>query len=83
VPVKALLCARFPACAADPGIALVREGRRVFRELTVKEDLEIGSHLASAKAARARILELVFKIFPSWRSAREQLAGTMSGGASS
>jgi branched-chain amino acid transport system ATP-binding protein len=62
------------------GIAHVPEGRQVFPELTVKENLEIGSYIASAKAARARTLELVFKIFPVLAERRKQLAGTMSGG---
>ncbi len=62
------------------GIAHVPEGRQVFPELTVKENLEIGSYIASAKAARYRTLELVFKIFPVLAERRKQLAGTMSGG---
>jgi branched-chain amino acid transport system ATP-binding protein len=62
------------------GIAHVPEGRQVFPELTVKENLEIGSYIASAKASRARTLELVFKIFPVLAERRKQLAGTMSGG---
>jgi branched-chain amino acid transport system ATP-binding protein len=62
------------------GIAHVPEGRQVFPELTVKENLEIGSYIASAKAARARTLELVFNIFPVLAERRKQLAGTMSGG---
>jgi branched-chain amino acid transport system ATP-binding protein len=62
------------------GIAHVPEGRQVFPELTVKENLEIGSYTASAKAARARSLELVFNIFPVLAERRRQLAGTMSGG---
>jgi branched-chain amino acid transport system ATP-binding protein len=62
------------------GIAHVPEGRQVFPELTVKENLEIGSYIASAKAARARTLELVFNIFPVLAERRRQLAGTMSGG---
>jgi branched-chain amino acid transport system ATP-binding protein len=62
------------------GIAHVPEGRQVFPELTVKENLEIGSYIACAKAARARTLELVFNIFPVLAERRKQLAGTMSGG---
>jgi branched-chain amino acid transport system ATP-binding protein len=62
------------------GIAHVPEGRQVFPELTVKENLEIGSYIASAKAARARTLDLVFNIFPVLAERRKQLAGTMSGG---
>lgn len=62
------------------GIAHVPEGRQVFPELTVKENLEIGAYIPSAKAARARTLDLVFTIFPILAERRKQLAGTMSGG---
>jgi branched-chain amino acid transport system ATP-binding protein len=62
------------------GIAHVPEGRQVFPELTVKENLEIGAYIPSAKASRARTLELVFTIFPVLAERRKQLAGTMSGG---
>lgn len=62
------------------GIAHVPEGRQVFPELTVKENLEIGAYISSAKAARARTLDLVFTIFPVLAERRKQLAGTMSGG---
>jgi branched-chain amino acid transport system ATP-binding protein len=62
------------------GIAHVPEGRQVFPELTVKENLEIGAYIARAKAARARTLELVFNIFPILAERRRQFAGTLSGG---
>jgi branched-chain amino acid transport system ATP-binding protein len=62
------------------GIAHVPEGRQVFPELTVKENLEIGAYIPSAKAARTRSLDLVFNIFPVLAERRKQLAGTMSGG---
>ena len=62
------------------GIAHVPEGRQVFPELTVKENLEIGAYIASAKAERARTLERVFNLFPVLAERRKQLAGTMSGG---
>jgi branched-chain amino acid transport system ATP-binding protein len=62
------------------GIAHVPEGRQVFPELTVKENLEIGAYIPSAKAARARTLDLVFNIFPILAQRRRQLAGTLSGG---
>ena len=65
---------------AELGIAHVPEGRQVFPELTVKENLEIGAYIPSAKSARARTLDLVFNIFPTLADRRRQLAGTMSGG---
>jgi branched-chain amino acid transport system ATP-binding protein len=62
------------------GIAHVPEGRQVFPELTVKENLEIGAYIPAAKADRRRSLDLVFTIFPVLAERRQQLAGTMSGG---
>ena len=69
-----------PYKIAELGIAHVPEGRQVFPELTVQENLEIGAYVKSAKAVRSRTLELVFNIFPVLAERRKQLAGTMSGG---
>jgi branched-chain amino acid transport system ATP-binding protein len=69
-----------PYKIAELGIAHVPEGRQVFPELTVKENLEIGAFIPIAKAERSRTLELVFNIFPVLAERRKQLAGTMSGG---
>jgi branched-chain amino acid transport system ATP-binding protein len=69
-----------PHKIAELGIAHVPEGRQVFPELTVKENLDVGAYLPSAKADRSRTLELVFSIFPALAERRYQLAGTMSGG---
>jgi branched-chain amino acid transport system ATP-binding protein len=69
-----------PYRIAELGIAHVPEGRQVFPELTVKENLEIGAYIPSAKANRSRSLDLVFNIFPVLAERRRQLAGTMSGG---
>src|SRR5229473_4412963 len=74
------LAARPPHKIAELGIAHVPEGRQVFPELTVKENLEVGAYIPSAKAERNRTLELVFGIFPALAERRNQLAGTMSGG---
>jgi branched-chain amino acid transport system ATP-binding protein len=62
------------------GIAHVPEGRQVFPEMTVEENLEIGAYVPKAKAARAQTMELVYGIFPRLAERRRQLAGTMSGG---
>jgi branched-chain amino acid transport system ATP-binding protein len=62
------------------GIAHVPEGRQVFPQMTVQENLEIGAFVPKAKAERARTLDLVFCIFPRLAERRSQLAGTMSGG---
>jgi branched-chain amino acid transport system ATP-binding protein len=62
------------------GIAHVPEGRQVFPEMTVQENLEIGAYVPKAKVVRAQTIELVYSIFPRLADRRKQLAGTMSGG---
>ena len=62
------------------GIAHVPEGRQVFPDMSVHENLEIGAYVPKAKAERSRTLELVYSIFPRLAERRTQLAGTMSGG---
>jgi branched-chain amino acid transport system ATP-binding protein len=62
------------------GIAHVPEGRQVFPEMSVQENLEIGAYVPHAKAERARSLDLVYSIFPRLADRKKQLAGTMSGG---
>ena len=62
------------------GIAHVPEGRQVFPEMTVQENLEIGAYVPKAKAERSRTLDLVYSIFPRLADRKRQLAGTMSGG---
>jgi branched-chain amino acid transport system ATP-binding protein len=69
-----------PHRITELGIAHVPEGRQVFPEMTVNENLEIGSYAPRAKAERARSLDLVYGIFPRLAERRTQLAGTMSGG---
>ena len=69
-----------PHKITELGIAHVPEGRQVFPEMTVNENLEIGSYAPRAKADRARSLDLVYGIFPRLAERRKQLAGTMSGG---
>jgi len=69
-----------PHQITELGIAHVPEGRQVFPEMTVHENLEIGSYAPRAKVDRARSLDLVYTIFPRLAERRDQLAGTMSGG---
>ncbi|MEA2965110.1 MAG: branched-chain amino acid transport system ATP-binding protein [Alphaproteobacteria bacterium] len=69
-----------PYKVTELGIAHVPEGRQVFPELTVQENLEIGAYVPAAKAERKRSLDLVLGIFPVLAARRKQLAGTMSGG---
>lgn len=62
------------------GIALVPEGRRVFPNLTVLENLRIGAYLRKDEAAIRDDLERVFTLFPRLKERTWQLAGTLSGG---
>ncbi len=62
------------------GLAHVPEGRMVFANLTVAENLEMGAYLRSDKDEIARELDYVFSIFPRLKERIKQLAGTMSGG---
>jgi branched-chain amino acid transport system ATP-binding protein len=64
----------------DEGIALVPEGRRLFTEMTVKENLQLGSYRSAAKARRPESLEEIQAIFPVLRERLESPAGTLSGG---
>jgi branched-chain amino acid transport system ATP-binding protein len=65
-------------CAA--GIAIVPEGRRLFGSMSVLENLEMGSLLASAKARRADSIEAVLDLFPALKQRLGQAAGELSGG---
>ncbi len=64
----------------ERGIALVPEGRRLFTEMTVRENLEIGSYLRAAKQQRAQSLEQVIELFPVLAEKIDHAAGTLSGG---
>jgi len=68
-----------PAAVVARGLALVPEGRQLFPQMTVRENLELGGYLASV-AERAARLANVFALFPKLAERRDQLAGTMSGG---
>ena len=69
-----------PYKSPELGLAHVPEGRQVFPEMTVQENLEIGAFVPKAKAERARTMEFVYEIFPRLAERKKQLAGTMSGG---
>jgi len=69
-----------PSRVVELGISQVPEGRRLFPEMTVLENLELGSFMAEAKKRRSQTLDWVYNIFPRLRERRSQLAGTLSGG---
>ena len=68
-----------PRAVVQAGLIQVPEGRRVFPNLTVLENLELGAY-ARARDHRTRNLERVFTTFPRLAERRAQKAGTMSGG---
>ncbi len=68
-----------PSAIVAAGLIHVPEGRRIFPNMTVRENLELGSY-RRARARRAQNLARVFDIFPRLRERTRQLAGTMSGG---
>jgi branched-chain amino acid transport system ATP-binding protein len=62
------------------GIALVPEGRRLFPEMTVRENLEMGAYLPGPRSVMAYSLADVFALFPVLNEKRQQSAGELSGG---
>ncbi len=62
------------------GIALVPEGRRVFANLTVLENLKIGAYLRNDKADIQKDIDYIYSLFPRLKERNWQLAGTLSGG---
>lgn len=64
----------------EVGIGHVAEGRQVFPNLSVLENLEMGAALRRARAAEKQTLERVFAMFPRLSERRRQAAGTLSGG---
>ena len=64
----------------EMGIAHVPEGRRLFNEMSVEENLVMGSLSPHAKSKRQSTLEWVYDLFPRLKERRKQMAGTLSGG---
>ena len=64
----------------DKGIVQVPEGRQLFTEMTVLENLEMGAFNAATQAAFSKNLEIVYNWFPKLKERAKQAAGTLSGG---
>jgi len=62
------------------GISQVPEGRRVFANMTVTENLELGAYLEKNKGNVKKSMEHVFAVFPRLQERKNQVAGTLSGG---
>jgi branched-chain amino acid transport system ATP-binding protein len=74
------ITSRRPDLIVELGIAHVPEGRQLFSDMTVEENLQLGAYIARARRRRRANLERTFAIFPRLGERRHQLAGTLSGG---
>ena len=64
----------------EAGLVQVPEGRRIFPEMTVMENLRMGSYVKGTRKDREKNVEWVFELFPRLKEREKQLGGTMSGG---
>ncbi len=71
---------RDPALNVADGIALVPEGRRLFTEMRVRENLEMGAYTKLNRGGVAQGIERVFDLFPILKQKSQQAAGDLSGG---
>jgi len=62
------------------GVSMVPEGRRLFPEMSVLENLELGAFTRKARDTKDETIEEIFGIFPVLKPRKEQIAGTLSGG---
>jgi len=69
-----------PHEVVEQGVVHVPEGRRIFPEMTVRENLRMGSFIKSAKKDRTANTDQVFALFPRLKEREKQLGGTLSGG---
>ncbi len=69
-----------PHEVVEMGIVQVPEGRKIFPEMTVLENLRMGSFIKSARPTRDENIDRVFALFPRLKEREKQLGGTMSGG---
>ncbi len=73
----------FPETLVELGIALVPEGRQLFRPMSVYENLELGGHIIFKRYGRKQLrsdIEGMFHLFPILKDRKKQFAGTLSGG---
>src|SRR5579872_2981318 len=69
-----------PADIVERGLALVPEGRNLFREMSVEENLAMGAHVPRARRTMRAKMAQMYEQFPLLYERRGQLAGTLSGG---
>jgi len=71
---------RPPHQISRSGISVVPEGRRLFKDMTVYENLEMGAYPQRARTALAETVKWVYALFPILEGRKSQIAGTLSGG---
>jgi branched-chain amino acid transport system ATP-binding protein len=64
----------------EHGVAIVPEGRRLFTQMSVQDNLELGAYRAAARSATRETMDDVFSLLPVLKDRRTQIAGSMSGG---
>jgi branched-chain amino acid transport system ATP-binding protein len=64
----------------EKGLIQIPEGRKIFPNLTVQENLRLGSYPAKAKEKRRETMERIFSLFPRLADRKKQMAGSLSGG---
>ena len=69
-----------PHRIVEMGICLVPEGRRLFPEMSVLENLEVGASPKSARKTRNKNIAWIYEVFPILKKRAKQAAGTLSGG---
>jgi branched-chain amino acid transport system ATP-binding protein len=69
-----------PHAIVELGISHIPEGRRLFPDMSVRENLEMGAYLQRVWKEKAKTLEEVYQLFPKLRERQGQLARTLSGG---
>ncbi|SVE13043.1 uncharacterized protein METZ01_LOCUS465897, partial [marine metagenome] len=75
-----LIVGRTPNQMVQRGVAQVPEGRRIFKDLKVSENLRMGADIRKDKAGIESDLEMVFDLFPTLKERTSQLGGSLSGG---
>lgn len=69
-----------PHKIVERGLSLIPEGRKLFPEMTVLENLELGAYFPNARRKIPETLKWVFGLFPRLEERKTQVAGTLSGG---
>ncbi|NOZ50489.1 MAG: ABC transporter ATP-binding protein [Chloroflexi bacterium] len=69
-----------PYTKAEMGLIMVPEGRQLFTDMSVMENLEMGATPRRARAGASQRLEMIFELFPRLKERLSQKSGTMSGG---